>query len=410
MTGEKLSPLQLGGLVSVMLACFTVSVTVAYNIGAIVAGYNASAAEAGLVATAQGLGTAAAALVTARLITRFYSRQLFITGLTILAIGNGFSAFAPTIEMLAAFQCIGGVGTGVVVAVVMSAAARTSNPEMTYGYVNASFGGYIILLGFVMPQVILSTGIKGAFVVYAAVAALGLVGAFLAPNSKAAAGGHGAGGDQPASAAAIPARGNAYTVGMVALIGFGVFFFAQSGLGAFVERIGRAAEVPLVSIGQVFAIGGLLTIAGPLVAGWIGSRFGSSLPLILVGIGLSIVTFFLTVLNTQLSFYVAAPLFTVLPAILMPSFLGSLAVIDPTGRIAAMQPAFATLGGALGPVFSGIIVVQAGFLGLGWYTIAIFGIGMTLMAAATVSADRTRRQLQPALSVVRTFGAKYGAD
>ena len=393
----KLSPFQLAAMLLVMLCSFTVSVTVAYNIGAIMLGYDASASQAGFVATSQGLGTAVGAFLASRLVAAVAPRRIFVTGCAVLAIANALSAYAPAIEWLTGFQLIGGFGTGLVMSTVMSSAARTEKPEMTYGFLNASFGVWIIMLGFVMPAVILSGGISGAYLFYTAIAVLGIGTAFLAPNAKAIL--PEVLDDDPAADPAIGlARRKARMICLLALTGFGVFFLAQSGLGAFVERIGRASDVSLVTIGQVFAVGGLLTIIGPLVAGWIGSRFGSTLPLILVTIGLCGVVWTLTVLLTSSGFSLAAPLFTVLPAVLMPSFLGALATIDETGRAAGMQPAFATLGGAIGPAASGLIAEANGFSGLGFYTMAVFVTGAGLMGVVTLAADRKRSAARAAIA------------
>ena len=392
----KFTPLQLFSMIVVMLASFTVPVTVAYNIGAIVAGFDASPSQAGLIASAQSLGTAPAAFIASRFITRFASRQLFITGLAILALGNVASAYAPSIETLAFFQFVGGAGTGIVISVVMGTAARSSKPEMTYGFINSSFGVFIVGLGFVMPMVLKAGGIQSAYLFYAAVAVVGIFAAFFAPNTKAPKPDETeASSDETIDGAELAFKKRAKTMGWIALIGFGIFFFAQSGLGAFAERIGVASEVSLTTIGQVFAIGGLLTIVGPLIAGWIGSRFGATMPLIVIVIALGFTVFGLAVLETATSFYIAAPLFTLLPAILMPSFLGALAVIDPTGRSAAMQPAFATLGAIFGPFVAGLVVENAALPGLGWFTIAVFFLGGLLMAAATVSADSKRNRAIP---------------
>ena len=390
----RFSPLQLFSMIIVMLASFTVPVTVAYNIGAIVAGFDATPSQAGLIASAQSLGTAPAAFIASRLISRFASRRMFIVGLAILALGNLASAYASDIERLALFQFIGGIGTGIVISIVMGTAARSAKPEMTYGFINSSFGVFIVALGFIMPPILKAGGVHGAYLLYAAFALIGIVAAFFAPNSKAPTAQEAeAQIGEAADEVELASRKQAKTIGWIALIGFGIFFFAQSGIGAFAERIGVASDVQLTTIGQVFAVGGLLTIVGPLVAGWIGSRFGSTMPLILIVLALAVTVFGLANIETPLSFYVAAPLFTLLPAILMPSFLGALAVIDPTGRSAAMQPAFATLGAIFGPVVAGLVVENSAFPGLGWFTIGVFFFGSFLMASATVGADRKRSQI-----------------
>ncbi|QGN55801.1 MFS transporter [Novosphingobium sp. Gsoil 351] len=380
--------LELGGLLGVMLASFTVPLTVAYNVGAIVREFGASVAQAGVVATAQGLGTAVGALAASRLVSRVRSRRLFVLGLLALVISNALSSVAPGVQWLTVLQATGGIGTGAVVAVVMATAARTARPEMTYGLINGSLGALIVVLGFVMPQVIELGGAKGAYLLYAGIAAAGLLAAMVAPDITS---GHGYDSDHRHQAGLdFEQKNRVVRASFVALTGFGIFFFAQAGVGAFVERVGAASGVALTSIGHVFAVGGVLTIVGPLIAGWIGARFGATLPLILVTASLCGVLFGLMIVNSPLSFFISSPLFTVLPAILMPSFLGALAVIDRTGQSSAMQPAFATLGGAFGPLAAGMIVQWGGFDALGWYSIAIFLVGSVLMATATMGADKQR--------------------
>ena len=94
--------------------------------------------------------------------------------------------------------------------------------------------------------------------------------------------------------------------------------------------------------------------------------------------------------GNELSFLVSIPFWIVLPALLTPSFLGGLAVVDPSGKLAGAQPAFATLGGSMGPITAGAMVDAGGFGSLGWFIIAVLVIALTLMAAAAFQADRMR--------------------
>ena len=67
-------------------------------------------------------------------------------------------------------------------------------------------------------------------------------------------------------------------LGWIAMFGVAFAFFAHGGLLTFSERIGAGLDISVITMGNVFALGGLLTIVGPLIAGFIGSRFGSMKP------------------------------------------------------------------------------------------------------------------------------------
>ena len=62
------------------------------------------------------------------------------------------------------------------------------------------------------------------------------------------------------------------------MFGVAFAFLAHGGLLTFSERIGAGLDISVVTMGNVFAFGGLLTIFGPLISGIIGSRFGSMKP------------------------------------------------------------------------------------------------------------------------------------
>ncbi len=379
--------LQQAALILVMLAAFTEALTVAFNIGAIMERFAASGAQAGFVATAQGLSVALAALVGTRLIVRFAARSLVGIGLVLVAAGHGLALLAPNILLMAASQALGGLGTGLVVCVVMATAARTQKPEMTYGWINASVGAYLSFLALTVPRALEFGGFEAAYSFYAALAIAGLLLFPALPNTKAPT----QSAANSASAMAAPARpGSRNRVGWIALFGMSIFYLAISGMGAFIERIGVNAEVALQTIGSAFFVGGLLTIVCPIVAGMVGARFGSTRPLLLIG-ALMVGTALALSLGASANAYLASvPLWIVLPAIVTPSFLGGLAVVDPSGRLAGAQPAFATLGGSMGPMVAGAVTDAGGFGALGGFVVAILIVAIALMAAATLTADKLR--------------------
>lgn len=387
-----LKPFQLAALIVLFMTAFAAPLTTAFNIGVIISEFGASRVEAGLVMTCEGLAVAMAALIASRMITKFYLKTMLVAGLLCVAAGSALTMLATDVPMMIGCRILAGLGIGTVVSTVMATAARTPKPEMTFGWVNGCAGAFISFLGLTVPYAILRGGLDGAYSLYLALSLLGMLLLLLIPNSKA-----------PSHIAPV-LTGDVKAVsklgasaGWIALLGMGILFCGQAGIAAFIERIGASIDVSLSTIGTIFFFGGLLTIVGPIGAGIVGSRFGATKPLLLIGSSLCLAVLAIALGGDKTSFYFSVPLLMILPAILLPSFLGGLASIDPTGRLNGAQPAFATMGGALGPVAAGAVADVGGFGALGWFVCALLVIGLTFMAAGTLKADGLReRPLQPA--------------
>jgi len=386
-SGEiHLGPSQLAGLIVVLLLAFASPLTLPYNIGAIVTTFGALKSQAGLVATVEGMSISLASIAASRLLVRFRARTFALSGLVLVASAHIFTVFATDIATLAVLRAIGGTGTGIVVSCIMATAARSRNPEMTFGWINAAVGGFVSILALIVPAAISRGGFDGAYTLYAVFAVIAFAFLPFVPDQKA----------PVHTRARTPGRigdesDHLVRTGWIALFGLGIVFFAHAGLLAFVERIGAELNISLTQIGLVMFVGGLLTIVGPLGAGFVGARFGSSRPALLLIILMSLSALVLTIGATPLGFLVSVPLLVLLPPTMMPSFLGGLATLDPSGRLAGAHPAFVTMGAALGPVVSGAVADTGGFGAVGWYTAAIFGLGLGLMLLGTYQADRIRR-------------------
>lgn len=388
-----LKPYQLAALLVIFMTVFAAPLTIAFNIGAIVSAFEATRTEAGLVMTAEGVAVSFASIIGSRLISKYYLKTLLVAGVLLVIAGNALTVMATDIPMMVMCRALAGLGIGTVISSIMATAARTPKPEMTFGWVNASAGAFISLLALAVPFAIIRGGLDGAYGLYTALAIVGLILIAVIPNNKAPT----ISSPAKASGDKKPAGRFKANAGWIALLGLGIFFFGQAGIAAFVERIGADVGIPLAKIGTIFFFAGLLTIVGPICAGIVGARFGSTKPLVLVGVFICLAVIGIAISGEKIGFYIGVPMIMIMPAIMLPSFLGGLAVVDPTGRLAGAHPAFATMGGAMGPVIAGTISDVGGFATLGWFIVAVLIIGMTLMAAATFKADSLRSaSLQPA--------------
>lgn len=384
-----LTPIQLISLLAVFLASFAAPLTIPFNIGAIIAKFGATGSEAGLVATVEGISFAIAAVICSRILTKVYSRPLVAIGLLLVAAGNAISVLSPDISILVLSRVVAGLGAGTAISVVMASAARTAKPEMTFGMISAASGLFIAILSFTIPLVINSGGFEAAYATYSLIAVVGFVFLMLMPNTIAPE------PEQPSGMSDAEPKSSLKTkLGWLGLFGLGILFCAQAGVASFVERIGTANGLSLPMIGYALMVGGLLTIVGPLLAGFVGARFGSTKPLLVIGSLICLAVFLVPASNSLPTFFGSVPLIMVLPAVLLPSFLGGLAVIDPSGRLAGAQPAFASMGGSLGPVAGGFAVDNSGFAGLGVAAAIIMATGLILMLASTIQADKLRAVTQ----------------
>ena len=69
-------------------------------------------------------------------------------------------------------------------------------------------------------------------------------------------------------------------------------------------------------------------------------------------------------------------------------FLGGMANLDSTGRLAAAHPAFVTMGGAIGPMVMGYISDYGGFSLVGWFAMAMILISIPMVISGTKAADQ----------------------
>ena len=169
-----------------------------------------------------------------------------------------------------------------------------------------------------------------------------------------------------------------------------MIFFAHSGLGIFGERIALSVKITTNSFGNLGIISGVLIIIGPLMAGIIGNKFGSLKPSIILLFILLMSVYFTANSWKPIIFFIAFPIFGLMPIMWTPIFLGAMSYLDQSGRLAAAHPAFVTMAGALSPIVMGYILDNSSFPQVGWIVIAIMAIGIPLIILGTKLSDKIR--------------------
>ncbi len=376
-----LSHRDLAAIIAVLLLTFASAIGMAFNIGAMVASLGATAGQAGQVATIELACVSIASFVTSRLLVRFSIRQVLFAGVTVTALANALTVAFQDIHLLLAWRGLGGLGEGVVIAGLMGLAGRSKNPEMTFGLINGSIGIGLTVVSFVIPWAINGYGLGGAYSLYLAFGLLAFGALPFVPR------GEGLNGTPADGAAPQESLG---LLGWLPLFGLGLLFLGHNALMAFAERIGNGIGLQIDQVGIAIAIGGLLTIIGPISAGMVGARYGSLKPVLVFIALLVAAAYVLATVSSASVFFAVVPVFMLLPLTLMPFFLGGLAALDPSGRLVAANPAFVTMGGAIGPVIGGYIADVSGFFQVGLVSMGLFLLGAGLMIAGLGRADQLR--------------------
>ncbi len=341
-------------------------------IPAVAAAPGSSESAAGIVASLQFACFGISSLATAWLIPRFERRHLAIFGLLLAALSDGGSYLSHGIVSIAICRSLSGLGEGFLLAAVNATAAANSNsPQRSFAVMSFVLVG-LAALGFIAtPFAKEVLGPSGVFGLMAIMRLPGIPLLLLLPR-------HG-------TVAIATRRGALSGVALWVLIAYSLFMTGQLSVYSFLEPLGAAQGLSLRAISLVLALGALLTTVGPVVAGWVGTRYGMHWPLIfgLTTTGLSALLF-LAPFNV-LAFASGDILFNMIAQFCIVYFLSLLAALDRTGRAVAASSAFMSLGITVGPVVGGLSIRS-----LGLASVSLVAVILHLAAAAVLSANLRR--------------------
>lgn len=371
------------GILGSLVFLFGAPLGMAFNIGAIIDSFGVSKAAAGMIATAELFAVSIASLVTARYSQRLNARAVVLSALAVAALMNFATMLAESFEWLVVCRFAAGIAEGAGMSIIISIAARSNRPVLSFGLVNASVGGYIIPLSQVIHFPITEYGVDGAYGLYLVLNLVGLLLVVLIPRPTAVSDSEVGEGQVAADGPPVPAL-----FGWIGLCGLFVLFFAHGGLLLFSERISLGVGISLAGFSQIATIGGILTVAGSLLMGTFGARIRATFPTVfLLGL-MALLAYPITATGTPLVLYFILPVFMAIPIAWLPVFLGTLVRLDPSGRFAAANPAFITMGGAIAPMVTGGIADGLGFPALGVFTSVAVLLGLTLCLVSCPKANQ----------------------
>lgn len=266
-------------------------------------------------------------------------------GLSMIAIivTNSVSAWVTQGTPFIALRSLAGLAEGVAQAYILAAAARSRLPEhaFTVIYTFLTFVLAAVFLG--LPEIMGRWGYQSALIVLAGLGAVGLGFAPLIRTTKAT--------------LLLQTLPKEWTLGHSFVLGAWLMFIVgQYALFIYAERIADHIGISFEETSFIFAIGSVITIAAPWVAGWSMQRFGltgsiisatllSAASIIAFPFAPNAIIFGAVFLAFNCAMFYAFPVVSTLSA-----------RMDASGRLPSLLPAAQALGMVLGPIIASAIL------------------------------------------------------
>ncbi len=350
-------------------------------VGALQDGWGYTPEYAGYVTSIDLAGVLVGSIVTSLMARRVDWRWYVGGALTLSAAFNLLCAPFHSIVALCCCRFAAGFGSGATYASSLTLLSRNSEPARAFSIlillqVLANAG----VLG-LFPLVNEHWGPAGIFVAIAGMLAATLAVAPLLPGSDST-----ASAPLPARAPQRRPRLSVPLLPALCLTAVALFYVTIGSYWAYAERMGIEFGISTQQVHWLLSAGVLLSAAGCLSARAVGHRIGQSRALLTA----------LAVLATTLlihGMFPTAAMFVINLAVLQLCWnfidifqLGTLAVVDPSGRAAALVPAAQGVALAAGPAAAAFV------LGLGkGYTAVLLLAGSTTAVATVTYAVVHRR-------------------
>jgi len=315
-------------------------------------------------------------LLAAPLVVNRIDRRLLAIGALIAATAGQLLTLSITdTAMLMACRALAGAGEGLLYAVAIASLSATPSPDRAFGIAIASnqVAG-TLLLALIAWLARTSPGS----------AALAVTGIFIASNVLFV----------PALAARPSLQGSSASTTRQAmrlipvLSGLAGMFLLSAGFGMvwpIVGQIGAARGFSAGVIAATFSVVGIGGVLGAVSAAWLAVRLGRYVPLLVGCLGMA-----LALVGTASPVFVGATILAMaFWAFNLPYFLGLLAELDTSGRLAVLSGAMIPFGIAAGQLATPTALGMAGFVGVAMS-------GAACLVAALIVMLLALRALAPA--------------
>jgi MFS family permease len=365
---------------STLLAAFSASygvgalgfIALPFALGATIDGMGISTTQAGLLGTIEFAFIMLASFAISPFIARVPRRWVALAGILVAIILNVVCATVHPLDYNTALvlRALIGAGCGITMAAGNATVANADDPERLSAHMSAGYVLLMMITCLIFPWAAERWGYQGVYLAEAGVM-LSLCPFLMRLPQNAP------------KVVEKPKHGNVKgNMNVIAagaiLLAMLVFATRDMSGWTFVERIGVNSGYTLHQVGQLLSFQAALGIAGPLLAAFLGSRKGLSIPIVLGIIAAGAPYYIMLVApGSKIAFTIAA-LFLGGTYFFAQAYLIALAAeLDRKGRIVAAAGGFVSGGSAIGPVLGAYLIDNFGYTGTSWASL--------LMVVATVA-------------------------
>lgn len=296
--------------------------------------------QAGYVASAEMTGYAATVILMSFLSHRLPWRSMLAVCVLVQASGNCICLWGSDVWLLGAGRLVAGLGAGGLSSLSFTAIGLTRNPDREFGFFIMWILAYGAIGLFCLPSLFAVAGLHGFHmgVLIATLASLLLI-RFMPARAGITTGEH--------SEAVPPSR----AVRWMANLSIFLFFLACGIFWAYVSLIGDAEGLGAQPVANALSLSQFTGLAGALVAGLAGSRFGRAGPLQAATLlcAVSIAAIAAVDARAALLFGLLVCLFNFAWNVAQPVYLAVASALDREGRLVAQMVASQSCGLAMGP-------------------------------------------------------------
>jgi MFS family permease len=340
-------------------------------VGALVDKWGYPAAAAGYIASVDLAGLCLGSVLTSALATRVNWRHYVGWALTVCVGVNLLCTHAQEFWTLLLLRLAAGIASGCIYSAALALLSGSKDPARQFSLlIFLQVIANAVMLA-VFPGIVARWGPPGLFVTISLLLAASLAVLPLLPTTP-----------MPALVSTDSVRrGGVSALAALCLVAVAFFYLTIGSYWTYAERMGIQFGLTPDAVHRLLTVGVLLSAAGCALAFWLSRRVGQSRPLLISLSALAVVLLLHAAVPTPGMYVVALAVVQLCWNFVDIFQLGTLALIDPTGRGAALVPAAQGFALAAGPATGGLVLAW----GRGYPGVLIFG-GITAALAATAYA------------------------
>lgn len=363
---------------------FSVAIFLPVIVGGLVSDLALGDHTAGYIVAADMAGFALASLVSYLWLPRANWRTISYLASIIFIIANLMSISIESSIPLFMIRFIAGFSAGTVSASVVSAIAKTENPDRLYGFWLITQFAYAIV-GFMFAPCLLGRWtIDAAFICFAILSTLSIPLIKYIPTSSSS-------DKTPSNDYENPAISPFQFSAGCSVVAIFLFYIGLNAVWAYFERVGDHYGLSAEAMGQAFTLANIVAVVGALLIVYMDlKKYRTALLyILLILITISIVPLLGNISVTV--FTISASIFLFSWCVAVPLMFGAIADMENPGKIIALANAALSWGLALGPAVGAYLYAFGGYSTIVWVGIASFITSLLLFLAAGTTFLKSNR-------------------